>query len=79
MYSAIRWLWTADPPGESIFKQMALRLGWLKAESICFLALLKLTPVLLEMLPEMLMRETQGVEPLQQEWKMFNRVVLFVE
>lgn len=71
MYSAIRWLWTADPPGELIFKQMALRLGWLKAESIFFLAFLKLTPVLLEMLPERVMRDTRGVEPLQQEWKMF--------
>jgi hypothetical protein len=71
MYSAIRWLWTGDPPGELIFKQMASRLGWLKAESICFLAFLKLTPVSLEMLPERVMRDTQGVEPLQQEWKMF--------
>ena len=57
MYSAIRWLWTGDPPGELIFKQMALRLGWLKAESICFLAFLKLTPVSPEMLPERVMRE----------------------
>ena len=50
---------------------MALRLGWLKAESICFLAFLKLTPVSPEMLPERVMRDTRGVEPLQQEWKMF--------
>ena len=50
---------------------MALRLGWLKAESIFFLAFLKLTPVLLEMLPERVMRDTRGVEPLQQEGKMF--------
>ena len=71
MYSAIRWLWTGDPLGELIFKQMALRLGWLKAESICFLAFLKLTPVSPEMLPERVMRDTRGVEPLQQEWKMF--------
>ena len=75
MYSAIRWLWTADPPGELIFKQMALRFGWLKAESIFFLAFLKLIPVLL---PDMVMRDTQGVEPLQQSGRCSSFVVMFV-